>query len=98
LAAAARSASFLFAGKIETEVPRAVVNKDLCIGCGTCEAVCPYGAVRVERRRTVQITKVACKGCGICVAECPMRAMQLQNYRDEQLFAQLGGLLSRSAV
>jgi len=98
MAAATRAASFLFVGKLETWVPRAVVNKDSCIGCGCCEAACPYSAVKVELPGLAHVAKIACKGCGICAAECPMGAIQLQNYRDEQLYAQISGLMGKEVV
>jgi Fe-S-cluster-containing hydrogenase component 2 len=28
----------------------AQVNNDLCAACGTCENICPFGAVEVEGR------------------------------------------------
>jgi ferredoxin len=51
-----------------------------CIGCGTCEKTCPFRAVRVEGKATVQWEK--CMGCGICESRCPEKAMTL--LRDER--------------
>jgi polyferredoxin len=46
------------------------VDKDACIHCGKCEAVCPM-AVRV----TEQINSGECIRCGKCKAVCPVDAI-----------------------
>ena len=44
-----------------------------CIGCGTCAAVCPAGAVR--REGTKPVTDPAlCRGCLACAESCPADA------------------------
>jgi len=55
---------------------RAVVRADRCKGCGTCEAVCPTGAVRVDN--TARIDENRCVGCGRCADACPAAAIVLQ--------------------
>ena len=54
----------------------AVVDPERCVGCGTCEKVCPAAAVSVGQVARVDGTK--CTGCGRCVAECPRGAVMLQ--------------------
>jgi heterodisulfide reductase subunit A len=72
----------------------AVVDEDKCIGCGNCEPVCPYNAVKIEKRvpseahgvkGVSEIDPLLCKGCGSCVVECPEKAITMQYFRDEQL-------------
>lgn len=46
-----------------------------CINCGTCEKVCPVGAVRMTAPTRVERTK--CTVCGICVDACPAGALEL---------------------
>ena len=40
-----------------------------CVGCLTCFRSCPYGAITLSPK--VTINSQACEGCGICAAECP---------------------------
>ncbi len=90
-AAAARAASVLTKGYVEVEPIVSVVNDDLCIGCGLCEALCPFSAIRLAEiagkgYRAENIT-AACKGCGVCSAACPQRAIDMMHFRDQQIVA-----------
>jgi len=94
--AAAVAAGLLSRDVIEIVPLNAVVNADNCIGCGLCESLCPYGAIRLEK--TAQgpkagVTETLCKGCGVCAASCPERAIAIQHYADEQIIAQIQALL-----
>jgi ferredoxin len=51
-----------------------VVDQDLCIGCGECEEVCPYGAIEVIDGEAV-IDPALCHICLRCVEECPKGAI-----------------------
>jgi heterodisulfide reductase subunit A len=55
----------------------AVVDEDLCAGCGECAEVCQFGAVSVDDG-FAHIDATACMGCGVCVAHCPQEAISLQ--------------------
>lgn len=55
---------------------RPVVLIDRCKGCGTCETVCPTGAVEVHT--TAQIDESRCIGCGRCADACPVAAISLE--------------------
>ncbi len=55
-----------------------VVDKKKCIGCGFCEQVCNYKAVKVieeEGRRAAAVDVTKCYGCGLCTSVCPTRAI-----------------------
>jgi len=54
----------------------AVVNADLCIGCGACEAVCPAEAITVDGVSVVDADK--CLSCGACAGECPVEAITVE--------------------
>lgn len=54
-------------------------NKTKCIHCGACTAVCPTGALSVERpEMTVAFIQKKCSVCGLCVPACPPRAMEIR--------------------
>lgn len=54
----------------------AVVDRDKCIACGHCQAICPTGAISIHE--IADIDPMRCMGCGQCVAQCPQEAMSLQ--------------------
>jgi len=91
--AAAARASILMANKrMKAEAITAVVNTDLCIGCGLCEEICPYGAHKVEEGKSKTV-EALCRGCGACAAECPRRAIAMRHYGEQQILAQVQALL-----
>lgn len=47
-----------------------------CMGAGTCETVCPYGAVKVKDGVSL-VDKALCEACGLCVRHCPKRIIEL---------------------
>jgi len=83
----------------EATGPVAVVDTDLCTGCGTCISLCPYGAIKAEGQedKVLFIADVAaelCQGCGICVAGCPSRAIDMA--RNPQITADIESALATS--
>ncbi len=48
-----------------------------CLGLGTCERVCPFGAIRMEESGLPLIDEERCTGCGICVENCPKEVLRL---------------------
>ncbi|HAV11788.1 MAG TPA: ferredoxin [Candidatus Moranbacteria bacterium] len=54
------------------------VNEDLCIGCGTCESLCP-NVFHIENGKS----KVVAEECGDCncqeaVDSCPVNAISIE--------------------
>ena len=45
-----------------------------CIGCGTCRAVCPQGAI--GEGNPFVIRQENCLHCGLCFEECPVQAIR----------------------
>ena len=55
----------------------AYVITDKCIACGTCESVCPVGAIS-EGDAHYEIDANACLDCGSCAAACPTGAIEAE--------------------
>ena len=94
--AAASALSMVAAGRVKVQPYMAVVNEDLCSGCGICEASCPYGAVEVIDD-TAKVIEAQCKGCGTCAAACPNQAIAPQHFTMEQIIAQLDALFQEAS-
>ena len=50
------------------------VDRDKCIGCEACVAVCPVGAIAMVEGKA-EINQDTCISCGACVSECPVEAI-----------------------
>jgi heterodisulfide reductase subunit A-like polyferredoxin len=55
----------------------AVVDSDLCIGCGDCLARCQFAALAVPDEACL-VDAGRCVGCGLCATVCPTEALSLQ--------------------
>jgi ferredoxin len=55
----------------------AAVNKDICIGCGTCVEKCHTGAAYLNDDKKADRKKELCIGCGVCAYFCPVNAISL---------------------
>ena len=53
-----------------------IVDKETCVGCGACVAVCPVGAISLEDK--AHIDADSCIGCGACVNACPVGAISAE--------------------
>jgi ferredoxin len=51
-------------------------DEDRCVHCGACTAVCPTGALAVQRpEMRVVFDTEKCSGCELCVKACPPRVI-----------------------
>lgn len=53
----------------------ALVNHDVCLGCGACTDVCPVGAIELGEDGLATVNEDLCLDCGACVATCPVEAI-----------------------
>jgi len=53
------------------------INRNLCIYCNTCTAVCPALANRLHEV-VVEHDPQKCVDCGACVKACPVGAITLR--------------------
>jgi len=87
---ASRATIPLFAGRVRIEPITAWVDMLMCAGCGLCEQVCEYRALRMDPyRKVMTVNEALCKGCGACNATCPSSAISLRHFKTEQIMAQL---------
>jgi heterodisulfide reductase subunit A len=77
----------------------ATVFSEMCRGCGDCEAVCDYSAIKVETQtdgsRIAQVDVTICKGCGTCVSVCPTGASQLAFFDRKDIESELEAFLGK---
>ncbi|MBW1642478.1 MAG: 4Fe-4S binding protein [Deltaproteobacteria bacterium] len=60
----------------------AVVDEDLCIGCGDCIDRCPVEAIEMDDTATVD--RDSCLGCGLCAGVCTEEAIKLHLREDRE--------------
>ena len=49
----------------------ACVDTTRCVACGSCEKVCPRGAISVQRGVFAAVEIEKCVGCLLCAKTCP---------------------------
>ncbi|MDI6885042.1 MAG: CoB--CoM heterodisulfide reductase iron-sulfur subunit A family protein [archaeon] len=95
-AAASGSLVFLVREKAKLEPTVSEINEEICIGCGSCAEICPFGALTLDEvRRVMTVNEAVCKGCGGCNCICPSGAATMKHFRDRQVYAQIEALLQR---
>jgi len=93
-AAAAEVLAMISKGRVEIEAATAVINERICSGCQTCKLICPFGAISFDEEKEVcRVNEALCKGCGACVGGCPSDAISLNHFTNEQIVAQMEGML-----
>lgn len=98
-AATAKAAIPLAKGFVAVEPIVSSVKPEFCVGCGICESLCPYKAIRlikVDKKKKAETISASCKGCGICAAHCPKLAISMGRFRDEEICAQIRAFLGES--
>ncbi|MCR5228962.1 MAG: 4Fe-4S binding protein [Solobacterium sp.] len=56
----------------------AVIDKDLCIGCGACTGVCPVEALSLDDDGKSECNTDLCISCGACAGTCPVEAITVE--------------------
>jgi len=52
-------------------------DRERCIGCGMCAAVCPQRVFALEDRKARVVLRDACMECGACARNCPSCAIDV---------------------
>jgi heterodisulfide reductase subunit A len=98
-AASARVLDKILQKEVALEPIKATVNQDTCSGCRICNSMCPFNAITfLDDRMVTEINPALCQGCGTCVAACPAGAISGTGFSDEQIIAQIDGLLFRNIL
>ncbi len=95
-ASAASSAvlSMIMREKNEIVAETAEIDEDKCCGCRVCNDVCPYLAIKFNEEKKVSVIYEAlCKGCGTCASTCPSNAITAKHFKNEQVIAEIEGIL-----
>ena len=99
-AAASSAAAPMFAKKVSIEPLTAIVNEDLCQGCGLCLELCPYSAPElvpgVKGGMKAHVIEALCHGCGTCAASCPQKAIAPMQFTDDQIYSEIQAALTET--
>jgi heterodisulfide reductase subunit A len=102
-AAAAAAVTMIDRGTVAIEPFVPQVAEMQCVGCGLCTEVCPFQAIelvwptrpaRYSHSMVAQVDETLCKGCGLCVSACRGKALTMRGFSDQQLLAEMRGLLA----
>ena len=100
-AAASSAAAPMFAKKVTIEPLTAVVDEKLCIGCGLCTELCPYGSPELVAGTAggmkAHVIEALCHGCGTCAASCPQKAISPKQFTDDQIYSEIQAALNDQA-
>lgn len=96
-AASARVLDKILQKEVALEPIKASIQADKCSGCRICNGLCPFNAISfIADDKVSDINPALCQGCGTCVAACPAGAISGTGFSDEQIMAQIDGLLMRN--
>jgi heterodisulfide reductase subunit A len=92
-AAAFEAVKLFNQGEVTISPTVAEVDVEACVGCGECIVACPYTAIARNEDEKAAINPALCHGCGTCAATCPSGAITALHFTDEEIVAQIEGLL-----
>ena len=93
-AAASRIQGMIARGTVMIEPVVATIHEENCSGCRICNNLCPFNAIEFLAEKSVSYINAAlCKGCGTCVAACPAQAITGAHFNNQQINAEIEGLL-----
>jgi len=94
--AAGRAVTILSGDTVTASGSVCDVNVHDCVACGACITCCKYDAIEFVETpygKKAKVKEVLCKGDGLCNAKCPTGAIYLKHYTDDEIFAQIDGMV-----
>jgi len=55
------------------------LDREKCIGCGTCLLVCPHAVLSLTNGKIEIADRDACMECGACSRNCPVEALSVKS-------------------
>jgi len=85
---------YLIPIKVKDKIPGSemlsdILDRDICMGCGTCDSVCPVNAITMSYARP-KINDKICLLCGSCFQHCPRSYISL-NLLEKDVFGSVSG-------
>lgn len=59
-------------------LPKAVINQEKCVQCGSCMKHCQFHAIEKENNQLV-VNQFACEGCAVCQYVCQHEAIDMKD-------------------
>ncbi len=92
--AAAKVLQLFAQREMVTDPTIAVVDEELCVGCGRCVLACPYEArVFHPWKKLATVNAALCQGCGACEVACRNKATSVRNMKTSQVLSMIEALL-----
>ncbi len=61
---------------------RAIVDIKECIGCGSCQSICPVESIVVDEETGYAWSDPRCIACGACTVVCPAQCISIGTIRE----------------
>ena len=97
LSAVSKANALLRKEKIELDPTIATIDPAKCSWCDLCSGICPFDAIRMEKRNGKQVASIvsaSCKGCGMCNPVCPTDAIDLIGYTNREMESMIESIIS----
>jgi 2-oxoglutarate ferredoxin oxidoreductase subunit delta len=72
-------------------MPKIIIDRDVCKGCGLCVTVCPKKALMIAKTLNAKgyfavehADSIPCTACGTCMIVCPEMALETDDEKDEK--------------
>ena len=94
-AAAACALTLIDKGSVTLEPTTSTIDAKRCSACKMCISSCPYNAIEFDAQQNASVVREElCKGCGTCVATCASGAAGQKGFQDQQIYAEMRGILA----